>query len=153
MNIIESLKEQATEIHELLSIYIKVHDSIFKKSATFLSLFKRVDFDDIYNQTETLLSQFNQKRHELINLKSNFDDKTVPKEYRQYFQQLFTFFERLYETVALLKNRQYQLLLKSKGEKYSFKEYMEIENKYKKSVEIYMVEGQKLNSINYLVFK
>ena len=34
MNIKESLKEQATEIHELLSIYIKVHDSIFKKWAT-----------------------------------------------------------------------------------------------------------------------
>ena len=151
MDIKESLKEQATEIHELLSVYIKVHDSIFKKSATFLSLFRRVDFEDIYDQTENLLSLFNQKRQELINLRSNFDE-TVPKEYRQYFQQLFTFFERLYETVVLLKDRQYQLLLKSRGERYSFKEYMEIENKYKKSVEIYMSEGQKLNSINYLVF-
>lgn len=147
----ELLKEQAMEINELLSIYIKVHDSIFKKSATFLSLFKRVDFEDIYKQTENLLSLFNQKRQELVNLKSNFNE-TMPQEYRQYFKQLFTFFERLYETVALLKDRQYQLLLKSKGEKYSFKEYMKIEDKYKKSVEIYMAEGQKLNSINYLVF-
>ena len=130
MNMKELLKEQATEIHELLSIYIKVHDSIFKKSATFLSLFKRVDFNDIYNQTENLQLLFNKKRNELINLKSNFDE-SVPTEYRQYFQQVFTFFERLFETVVLLKDRQYQLLLKSKGEKYSFKEYMEIENKYK----------------------
>jgi len=121
VNMKESLKEQATEIHELLSIYIKVHDSIFKKSATFLSLFKRVDFNDIYNQTENLLLLFNKKRNELINLKSNFD-QSVPTEYRQYFQQLFSFFERLYETVVLLKDRQYQLLLKSKGEKYSFKD-------------------------------
>ncbi len=147
----ELLKEQALEINELLSLYIKVHDSIFKKSATFRSLFKRVDFNDIYNQTENLLSHFNQKRQELVNIKSNFYE-TMSEEYRQYFQQLFTFFERLYETVVLLKDRQYQLLLKSKGEKYSFKEYMEIEDKYKKSVEIYMAEGQKLNSINYLVF-
>lgn len=147
----KSLKEQATEIHELLSIYIKVHDSIFKKSATFISLFRKVDFENIYNQTEVLLSHFNQKKQELINLKDSFDE-TVPKKYRQYFQQLLTFFERLYDTIVLLKDRQYLLLLKSKGEKYSFKEYMQIENDYKKSVEIYMAEGQKLNSINHLIF-
>ena len=48
MNMKELLTKQAIEINDLLSIYVKVHDIIFKKSATFLSLFKRVDFDDIY---------------------------------------------------------------------------------------------------------
>lgn len=151
MNHKETLKEQATEVHDLLSIYIGLHDSIFKKSATFLSLFKRVDFDDIYRQTERLLSIFDKKREELHSLKSSFKEST-PSEYRQYFQQLLTFFERLHETVRLLKDRQYQLLLKSKGEKYSFKKYMEIENRYKELVEIYMEEGQKLNSLNSLIF-
>lgn len=145
------LQNQANDIHDLLSIYIKVHDEIFKKSSTFLSLFRRVDFQDIYNQTESLLSHFNHKRIELYNLKSNFNE-SVPQEYRQYFQQLVAFFERLYETVVLLKDRQYQLLLKSNGEKYSFKEFMDIENKHKESVDMYMEEGQKLNSINYLIF-
>ena len=151
MNMKELLTKQAIEINDLLSIYVKVHDIIFKKSATFLSLFKRVDFDDIYGQTVELLSIFNQKRDELINLKPNFDE-SAPTGYRQYFHQLFTYFERLYETVVLLNDRQYQLLLKSKGEKYSFKEYMRIENEYNKSVEIYMEEGQKLNSVNHLIF-
>jgi hypothetical protein len=151
MNYKEILKKQAMDVHDLLSIYIKLHDHIFKKSATFLSLFRRIDFDDIYNQTENLLSIFTTKRKELNNLKSPFNE-SIPTDYRKYFSQLYLFFERLFETVVLLKDRQYQLLLKSKGEKYNFKEYMEIENKYKKSVEVYMVEGQKLNSLNHIIY-
>ena len=147
----ETLKEQATEVHYLLSSYVELHDIIFKKSATFLSLFKRVDFDDIYRQTEKLVSIFDKKRVELHSLKSSFNEST-PSEYRHYFQQLLTFFERLNETVKLLKDRQYQLLLKSKGKKYSLKEYGEMENRYKELVERYVEEGQKLNSLKSLIF-
>lgn len=151
MNHKEILKLQAIEIHDLLSIYIGLHDSILNKSGKFSSLIKKVDFDDIYLQTETLVSMFDNKNEELHSLKASFKE-SIPSAYRQYFHQLLTFFEKLYETVRLLRDKQYRLLLKSKGEKYSYKEFSEMENRYKESVKIYMDEGQKLNSINSLIF-
>jgi hypothetical protein len=152
MDIKESIKYQALEVSELLTEYIEIHDYILKNASTFISLFRRVDFDYIYNQTENVLLHFNKKKKELIDLKSYFDD-SVPEEYRQYFQQLFMFFEKLYDTVALLRDRQYQLLLKSKGEKYSYKDFVKTENNYKKAIEFYMIEAQKLENIGYIIFK
>lgn len=152
MNQKELIQKQSSEINDLLSIYIKFHNNIFKKSATLLSIFRYVDFENIYQQTEELVKIFSKKRDELTKLKLNFNTKTSI-EHRQYFYQLFTYFERLYETVVLLKNRQRLLLLKSKGEKINLEEYIEIENKYKKSIEMYIREGNKLNNLNYLIFK
>jgi hypothetical protein len=151
MDIKETIKYHVLDINELFTAYIELHDYILKSSSTFLSLFKKVDFDDIYNRTKKLLSQFNQKKGELINLQNNFNN-TVPKEYIQYFNQLYTFFERLYETVSLLNEKQYKLLLKSKGNKYSYKYFIERENKYKKAIELYMIEAEKLENIDYIIF-
>ncbi|MFH1527470.1 MAG: hypothetical protein ABIG69_12615 [Bacteroidota bacterium] len=98
-----------------------------------------------------MIDLFSDKLQELHEIDSNIDE-SVPIEYRQYYDQLVNFFEKLCDTISLLNDRQYRLLLKIKGEKYSIKEFMNIEKQYNLSVDIYMEEGDKLNNINYLVF-
>ncbi len=151
MDFEEILRQQALEIHDLLSAYINLHDVLFKKSGTFVSLFKKINFHDLFLKTDGLLSDFNEKKSDLDNLKAIFEGD-IQDEYREYFFQMNSFFNSLYDTVVILRNRQYHLLRKSRGEKLSFDEYMKIEKEYKHAIELYMKEGQKLNDINYLVF-
>ena len=151
MNYKEILKDQAIEVEELLNIYINIHNYIFKKAATFISLFKKVDFQYLYDQTVNLLLVFDTKKIDLNNLKITFNDN-ISYKYQQYFNQLCLFFECLYNTVVLLKERQHQLLLKSKGNYYNFQDFMNLQNKYKSSINTYMNEGFNLNKINYIVF-
>ncbi|MFQ5772321.1 MAG: hypothetical protein ACE5HX_17430, partial [bacterium] len=62
------------------------------------------------------------------------------------------FIDKLLFTVNFLVNKQQLLYKKSKKEKISWKEYNNAVNHYKKSIDEYLIEGQKLNDLNPLIF-
>jgi hypothetical protein len=66
---------------------------------------------------------------------------------KRYFDQLSHFFNELRNTAYLLRKRQHLLLLQSKGEKFSFSKFRQIENRYQQQAEACRQEGEKLNKL------
>lgn len=155
MNYKQRLKKEAQYINSLLSEYIDLHDSILSQSGTFLSMIKNlfipIDYESIYKRTEGLVNSFEVKREDLASLESNIDN-SIAQDQTKYFDQLLVFFDRLYNTVQLLKERQHKLFLKSKGHNFSREEFMMLQNKYDQSIRLYKKEGENLNKLNHIVF-
>ena len=149
----EILRTHTVDVHNLLTEYIRIHDSLFKKQATLFSLirniFKPINFQESYVETEILLSRFISKKQELESLSNIHDD---PK-YGKYYDCLMDYYDTLIEAVKTLNQRQGILAGKSKGEKLSLPEYQAIEKEYKNAVKKYIDVGGQLNKMTYLVVK
>jgi len=71
----ELLKTYALRVNELLPSYVHLHDKILKVSGTFKSIFRRIDFEQLYNDSTILLNQSNFFNNELIAYNSKTFDK------------------------------------------------------------------------------
>ncbi len=151
MNNTEILKKLSFEVNDLLTEYIQLHDKILKEGGTFLSLFKKVDFEKMLNDCYEILKKFELKKEEIFSFKKENGNYLNDIE-KKYLDQLISFFDKLLFTVNFLINKQQLLYKKSKKEKISWKEYNNAENQYKKSIDEYLIEGQKLNNLNPLIF-
>lgn len=152
MNTTEILKKHSFEVNDLLSEYIQLHNRILKKGGTFISLFKKVDFEKMLNDCHEILKKFEIKREEILSFKKENGDDLNDNE-KKYLNQLMSFFDKLLLTINFLVNKQQLLYKKSKKEKIGWKEYNNAESQYKKSIDDYLMEGQKLNNLNSLIFQ
>lgn len=148
----ELLKTYALRANELLSSYVHLHDKIIKVSGTFRSIFKRIDFEQLHNDSAILLNQSISFSSELLNANKSKSFDNLSEDHRIYLGQLIKFIRKLNITLQILEKRQLLLYKKSQGEDYNWNEYSSVEQQYKDSIEEYMVEGKRLNELNHLVF-
>ena len=137
------LKERAITINNILSEYIKLHDSFIKSSGSFLSIFRRIDFNKLSGNASSLFEKLKDEKKNLDILKT----KTMNSKQKDFYDCLYSYTEALEETVRLLFIMLNALDQKVKGGKLNFKEHSENNAKYKDSINIYMVQGQKLNEL------
>ena len=128
-----------------------MHDKILKVSGTFKSLFKCVNFEQLYSDSAIILNQSNSFNDELNAYNSKSFDK-LSEDQKIYINQLLAFTSKLNITLQILEKRQLLLYSKSQGEDYNRNEYSSIEQQYKDSIEEYMDEGKRLNELEHLVF-
>lgn len=146
----EVLRLQAVEVNDLLTAYIKIHNNILKRQGTFSSLFRRIDFEKIYNDTIKLSNNFSSKLDELKSFGAeNFG--SLDETQKRYLECLIRYMEKLFITVELLKQRQKLLYEKSKGKNYKYKEYKQIKKFYQNSIERYLEIGKELNELSYII--
>ena len=133
----------AREINELLLEYIVVDNTLQKKSNSFLSIFKPIDFGKLSKQTQNILVRLKDKGQEVDNLKNQVET-TIKKE---FINCLSGYTNALIKTVELLLKMLDDLLMKSKGSRLSMKEHFLNSRRYKESINKYMSFGKKLNTL------
>jgi hypothetical protein len=136
----ELLKIYALRANGLLASYLRLHEKILKVSGTFKSIFKRINFEQLYSDSAILLDQSNSFNNELNAYNSKSFDK-LSEDQKIYINQLLAFTGKLNITLQILEKRQLLLYTKSLGEDYNRNEYSSIEQQYKDSIGEYMDEG------------
>ena len=143
------LRNMTIGINDLLSEYLKLHDSLLKNQETLSSFMHSIlkllrisimenplkdssenEYPDSLAETGLLLSKFNLKHKELIALSNNRDDLAIEK----YYDYLLVYYEALIESVRLLHVRQGMRLARYNGEKLSWSEYQSVDKNYKTNI-------------------
>ena len=147
------MRSLAFDVNDLLSYYIQVHDKAIEKAGTFSSLFRRVDFEELYNEAIKVLEAVSGKYDEL-NFFEEENHGYMNEEEKRYLKCLLRFTEKLLETTKLLKERQRFLYDKSErkeGRRYKFDDYIHIDKLYQDSIKDYLEVGEELNDLNYII--
>lgn len=143
----------AKTVNTGLTNYIKVHNLIFKESATFKSLIKNllgkgISGEQLLEYSENLLPEWNLIFEELENYKIQKHVNLNEME-TNFFNTLFSYSESLKETINLLVKRQiflYQKSVNNYADITSYGNYAEIHKAYELSIIKYRKIGEKLNS-------
>lgn len=138
-----SLKEKAVTINNILSEYIKLHNSFMKSTGSFLSIFRHIDFQKLSGEAYFLFEKLRDERKNLEGFKS----EPINSEQKGFYDCVCRYLDSLKETVYLLFIMLHALEQKAKGENLNFKEHNENFAKYKVSVNAYMLLGQELNEL------
>lgn len=139
------LKNLAFDVNTLLDVYIVLHNKRLKKAGTFLSLFKKVDFGELYEESELLLKKFFEKSGEIEQLKSK-QYRHFSKSEQAFFDCLNKYFNALHETSENLRDiAKYQHDISTGKIASSWKENQQLEGKYKNSIDKYYSLGKELN--------
>jgi len=141
------LQTIAFEINDLLTEYITIHNKILKKAGSFLSLFKRVNFQEFYDDTKDILLKFNLKQREVRELKISLYDCMTHSQ-RNFLDCLLRYVDTLIETINLLYIK-VDLLYQRSQNKISlrFKELQSVDKHYQKCINGYMRIGEELNDL------
>jgi len=140
----ESIKIKAFEVNDLLSEYVVLHNHLLKSAGTFSSLFRKIDFGSLTEQTQLLYDKFLQKDKE-INEWSKQDFNEVGRKFVDY---LCEYVNALTNTSKLLL-QMYQYLKgrAEEGKKITFSQHMENDRKYQESIQEYLKIGKHLNDL------
>jgi len=138
---------QAFEVEKLLKRYVHVHDKRLKTAGTFTSLFRKINFEEIYKEIHELYQDFEEKSIEIMAMKEDFSEYT--KAQQGFYDILVSYYSALFQTVEMLhliSNKQNEL---SKGlgkDKLTLNENLNLEKKYKEKTQAYIDLGEKLNT-------
>jgi len=147
------LHSLAFEVNDLLNYYIQVHNDALKKAGTLSSLFRRVNFEKLYNDTLELSESFST----LLDKLKFFELKNyryMDEEQKEYLRCLLRFMKKLGDTIELLKQRQTFLYDKSKCKEdkdYKYRDYTQIEKLYQNSIKDYLEVGKELNDLKHII--
>ena len=141
------LRSIAIEVNSLLSRYIVIHDAVFKfslrKVIPLPSIFKAIDFGDLYNQAKQIIAElekYNRETEDLIQKATQIE--------RRFGLSLSEYCVALIETVSLLRDILFQLYLKSQNlSGYRLSEYNKQCDLYKKAASEYRSLGGRLNDV------
>jgi hypothetical protein len=143
----EILQATAFEISDLLTEYIAVHNRILKKAGSFLSLFRWVNFKELYDDTEIILSKFNSISEKVDSLKTELYDD-LPQNQKEFFDCLSDYVDALTNTVYSLHTKVNLLCQRSQNKtSLSFKELQAADKDYQECINNYMRIGDKLNEL------
>ena len=89
------LHELAIEVNDLLSQYIRIHNRRMKEAGTFLSLFRRIDYKELYDEAITIYFKTSAKHNDIGELKVSgfFDD--LLQDQRDFFVKLVEYVDAL----------------------------------------------------------
>jgi hypothetical protein len=140
----ESVKMKAFEVNDLLSEYVVLHNHLIKSAGTFSSLFKKVDFGSLTEQTQLLYDKFLQKDEEI----KKWSKQDFNKAGREFVNYLCQYVDALTNTAKLLL-QMYQYLRgrAEEGKKITFSAHMENDRKYQESIQEYLKIGKHLNDL------
>ena len=143
----EILHATAFEINDLLTEYIMVHNKILKKAGSFLSLFRRVNFKELYADTEIILSKFNSISEKVALLKTELYGD-LPQNQKDFFDCLSDYVDALTSTVDALHTKVNLLHQRSQNKNsLSFKELQAADKDYQECINNYMRIGDRLNEL------
>ncbi len=140
------LIRQAFEVENLLKRYVQVHDKRLKTAGTFVSLFRKINFEEIYKEIDELYQDFEEKRVEIMAMEGDYTEYT--KVQQDFYDILVRYYSVLFEAIELLhvlSNKQNEL---SKGlgkDKLTLSKNLDLEKKKKEKIEGYMSLGDRLN--------
>ncbi len=144
----EILQATAFEINDLLTEYIMVHNQILKNAGSFLSLFRRVNFKELYADTEVILSKFNSISEKVALLKAELYDD-LPQNQKNYLDCLSDYIDALTSTVDALHTKVNLLYQRSQNKNsLSFKELQLSDKDYQNCINNYMKIGERLNELS-----
>lgn len=140
------LIDQAYEVDALLKKYVQLHDRRLKTAGTFQSLFKKIDFEEIFKEIDELYWDFEEKRVEIMGMSGDYSEySTVQQKFYDVFDSYFSALFESVEMLHLISNKQNEL---SKGlgkDKLTLQENLNLEKKYKEKMQAYINLGDKLN--------
>jgi hypothetical protein len=143
----EILQATAFEINDLLNEYIMVHNQILKNAGSFLSFFRRVNFKELYADTEVILLKFNSISEKVALLKAELYDD-LPQNQKLFFDCLSDYIDALTRTVDALHTKVNLLYQRSQNKNsLSFKELQSADKDYQNCINNYMKIGNRLNEL------
>jgi len=149
--ILKLIQDQAYQTNDVLSSYILLHNRIIKNTSTLKSLFKKIDFEEPYNESKDLLTVCKKKQDELYTLRDTIFKK-LNREEKAFISQLITVAENISKAAELLVKRQRLHYLKSKGDRTGWKDFSELQKKYKDAMQQCMKEKDRLNQLAQILF-
>jgi hypothetical protein len=128
-----------------------LHDRILKDTASFKSLFKKVNFEKPYLESKDILERFYVKRDEIYQLREKIYFN-LDNDKKLFIDQLIRYVEKLTNTVELLFKRQTLHYEKSKGQAMGWGEFQGIQKAYENSIQEYTEAGDRLNQLSHILF-
>lgn len=154
MNNREKLQTIAFRVHDLLSIYIKLHDRILKKQGSIRSLFRKVPFEQLYRETADMFVAWTMMHSEVGNLRQETYEELSDAE-KEYLDCLSLYVVAVTKAVKVLLSNQYDLYEASKSFKNStltLEKTVENSKLYERAMVDYQKIGEKLTDLNATIF-
>jgi hypothetical protein len=159
MNNRDQIKDLAMTVNSGLTVYIAIHNAIFRDAATLKSFVKNlfgrgVPMSKLLEDSEGLLPLWD-AIHQKMEAFRQSAYSSLSKDERYYFDILARYVVALRRTVAALVDRQRLLNEGTKGgsnNSMSWEAYQEKENIYQMTVKEYRAIGHELNEAAPVVF-
>jgi len=103
MDMKKKLRDEAWEVNDLLSEYIEVHERVIKEAASFQSLFKKVDFEKLFNDSYGIFLMINEHYEHLLELKQEIFTQLTPDQ-KKYLNLLIEYVNALLNTTKFLSD-------------------------------------------------
>ncbi|MFA5093470.1 MAG: hypothetical protein WC543_05995 [Candidatus Omnitrophota bacterium] len=147
MNNLDKLKSCALEINNLLNKYVELHNKVLKEAGTFRSVFRKVDFQGLYNEAKILSNDFMSKEIEIRELGNEINNSLTSLQ-KEFFDCTLGYFEALLKTVDLLFRKIELLYNRSQNkETLSWNNFNRISKEYNESINGYLEFGTNLNKL------
>jgi len=156
MNYRDQIKDLATTVNGGLTVYIAIHNAIFRDAATFKSFLKNlfgqgVPMSKLLEDSEGLLPLWDtiHQKTEVFRQEAYW---SLSKDERYYFDILSRHVAAVRKTVAALVDRQRLMNEKSKGNPVTWEAFQQKEMAYQMAVKEYMSIDQELNDAAPIIF-
>ncbi|MCB4792747.1 MAG: hypothetical protein LHV68_12805 [Elusimicrobia bacterium] len=160
MNYKEEIKDIAITVNNGLTVYIAIHNAIFRDAATFKSFLKNlfgwgVPMSKLLEDSERLLPLWDTIDQKVeVFRQSNYS--SLSKDEKHYFDILSRYVDAVRKTVAALIDRQRLLNDGSRGgprNPMTWELFQQKEKIYQMTVKEYMAIGQELNDAAPIIFE
>jgi len=150
----DKLQVIATEVNNLLSIYIELHNWILKKQSGILSLFRKVPFERLYREASEMFVVWTVMHGEVDKLYNGIYDELSDAE-SEFLDCLSLYVVAVTKSAKVLSSNQYELYevsKSSKNSKLTLKKVKENSKLYEQAIAEYQEIGEKLNKLNITIF-
>lgn len=156
MNHRDDIKNLAMTVNEGLTVYIAIHNAIFRDAATFKSFLKNlfgmgVPMSKLLEDSEGLLPLWD-TIHQKMEVFRQSDYSSLSKDEKYYFDILSRYVDAVRKTVAALVDRQRLMNERSKGGTMTWEAFQQKERGYQIAVQEYTAIGQELNDATSIIF-
>lgn len=156
MNHRDEMKDLAMTVNDGLTVYIAVHNSIFRNAATFKSFLKNLfgwgePMSKLLEDSEGLLPLWD-SIHQKMEVFRQTAYSLLTKDEKYYFDTLSRYVDAVRKTVATLVERQRLMNERSKGRTMTWEAFQQKERSYQMAVQEYTAIGQELNDAAPIIF-
>ena len=152
----DEIKDLAMTVNDGLTVYIAIHNAIFRDAATFKSFMKNlfgwgVPMSKLLEDSEGLLPLW-ETIHQKMEVFRQSAYSSLSKDEKHYFDILSRYVAAVRKTVAALVDRQRLMNQRSKGGTMTWEAFQQKEMAYQMAVQEYTAIGQELNAATPIIF-
>lgn len=152
----DEIKDLAMTVNDGLTVYIAIHNAIFRDAATFKSFMKNlfgwgVPMSKLLEDSEGLLPLW-ETIHQKMEVFRQSAYSSLSKDEKHYFDILSRYVAAVRKTVAALVDRQRLMNQRSKGGTMTWEAFQQKEMAYQMAVQEYLSIGQELNAATPIIF-